>query len=191
MVHERRRWSPQGKISRTMACMIVKMVGSAMARKLPTPVGQLGQQVGIGCLTCPELSLNVLIFDALLVLFLAKVPIHRLVHSPFHVVDAPVPCYFANLFVFRFVVLWWQPIPFFILLLKALVCVILAVLADVLCIITCIGFLFSLVLSLMSILVELVGQLGRKLKVLVLLGLGFKGHDFLLIRRLGLTFHCS
>ena len=33
MVHERKRWNPKGKVSEKMACMIVKMVGSAMARK--------------------------------------------------------------------------------------------------------------------------------------------------------------
>ena len=33
VVHDRKRWSPQGKVSKHMDCMLDKMVGLAMARK--------------------------------------------------------------------------------------------------------------------------------------------------------------
>ena len=75
--------------------------------------------------------MNILTFVALLVLFIANVIILGLVHFLFHVMDAPVPCFLANLFVFQFVVLGWCLLPFFVLLLQALVCVVLAILAIV------------------------------------------------------------
>ena len=136
-------------------------------------------------MACPDLLLNVLVFVALLVLFLAQAAILGLVHLPFHVVDAPVPHFLANLLVFWFVVLGWYRLPFFVLLLQSLVCVVLAILMVVPLILTCIGSLVSLVWSLALILVELAGQLGRQFEILKLFELSFKGHNFLLIGRLG------
>ena len=106
----------------------------------------------------------VLTIAAFLVLLLAKVTILGLVCCPLFVVDAPMSCFLTNLFVFWFVVIGWHLLPFFVLLLQALVCIVLVILVIVSCILTCIGSLFSLVLSLMSISVELGGQLGRELK---------------------------
>ena len=136
------------------------------------------------CLTCPDLLLSVLTFVALLVLFLAKVTITRLVHCQFHVMVTPVPYFLANPFVFWFVVLGWCLLPFFVLLLKVLLWVVFAVLATIPWILTCIGSLFSVDLSLSLISIELDVQLGGKLEVLELFELSLKGYTFLLVGRL-------
>ena len=62
-------------------------------------------------------------------IFLANVAVLGLVNRPFHVVDAPVECLGANLFLFWFVFFGWQFLPFLILLLKAFVCLVLLILA--------------------------------------------------------------
>ena len=54
-------------------------------------------------------------------IFLADVAVLGLVNCPFHVVDAPVECLGANLFLFCFIFLWWNLFPLLILLLKTFV----------------------------------------------------------------------
>ena len=132
-VHERRRWSPQGKVSNIMAWMIAMMVGLAMARKpwashagvhhhsLTESWANLANilaHVAWLSLTCHWMSFVFVawlsltchwmsfVFVALLVLFLAQVAILGLVHHPFHVVDASMPSFLANLFVLIVCCLW-------------------------------------------------------------------------------------
>ena len=57
-----------------------------------------------------------------------------------YVVDAPVPCFLANLFVFWFVVHGWHLLPFFVLLLYALVSADLAILVIIPCILICVSW---------------------------------------------------
>ena len=54
-------------------------------------------------------------------IFLADVAVLGLVNRPLHMVDAPVECFVANLFLFWLIFLWWNLFPLLILLLKAFV----------------------------------------------------------------------
>ena len=58
---------------------------------------------------------------------LANVTIFGFVNHPLHVVNAPVECFGAHLFLFRFIVLGRCLLPLLILFLKALVCPVLLV----------------------------------------------------------------
>ena len=54
-------------------------------------------------------------------ILLANVAIFGLVYGPFHVMDAPVECFGANLSLLWFIFLWWNLFPLLILLLKMFV----------------------------------------------------------------------
>ena len=54
-------------------------------------------------------------------IFLADVAVLGLVNRPLHMVDAPVECFVANLFLFWLIFLWWNLFPLLILLLKSFV----------------------------------------------------------------------
>ena len=68
-------------------------------------------------LFCPALVLMLW----LLAILLADVAVLGLVNHPLHMVDAPVECFVANLFLFWLIFFWWNLFPLLILLLKAFV----------------------------------------------------------------------
>ncbi len=51
--------------------------------------------------------------------FFVYLTVFWLVYHPFHVVDAPVECLGANLFLFWFFFFGWQCLPFLILFLRS------------------------------------------------------------------------
>ncbi len=77
--------------------------------------GPVGQGVLSKLLFCCVLRLVVLICSSVALvasILLANAAVFWLVHHPFHVVDAPVECLGANLFLFWSVSFGWQFLPF-------------------------------------------------------------------------------
>ena len=85
---------------------------------------QLGQQISISCLVCHVLlpvGLLLLLLVALSGLLFAQLAIIWFVEGPLHVVDAPVECFLAHLFLLGFVVLGRSFLPFFVSFLESLI----------------------------------------------------------------------